>query len=254
MIAGGTRKMDKLSILGLLLGLTAVLLGQHLEGGHLGMLVNGPALLIVVGGSLGATMLQSPLPVFARALQMGRWVLRPPTDARHAIMRDLVLWCRIARREGLLGLDQLAGTVRDPYARKALQLLIDGNAPDLIREILHTDSVAREQRDLLAAKVYDGVGGYMPTLGILGAVIGLIQVMNNLSDPALLGQGIGVAFVATVYGVGLANLVFLPIGSKLRALVRDETSREEMIAIGVTAIADGESPQAIEARLQGLLR
>lgn len=246
--------MDKLSILGLLVGLSAIVVGQRLEGGHLAMLLNGPALLIVVGGALGATMLQSPLPVFARALRMGRWVLTPPAGSPQVVLRDLVIWCRIARREGVLGLEKPSQAVRDPYARKALQLLIDGNDPALIREILQTDSIAREQRDLLAAKVYEGIGGYMPTLGILGAVIGLIQVMNNLSDPSLLGQGIGVAFVATVYGVGLANLVFLPIGNKLRALVREETRREEMLTIGIVAIADGESPKAIESRLQGLLR
>jgi len=246
--------MDLLSILGLLVGIAAVVLGQYLEGGHLAMLVNGPALLIVVGGSLGATMLQSPLPVFVRALRMGNWVLRPPSIALDAAMKDLIHWCRVARRDGLLGLEALVETVQNPYARKALQLLIDGNEPDLIRETLQVDSAAREQRDLLAARVYDGLGGYAPTLGILGAVIGLIQVMNNLSDPSMLGQGIGVAFVATVYGVGLANLVFLPIGTKLRALVRAETRLEEMITIGITAIADGENPRVVESRLQGLIR
>ena len=160
----------------------------------------------------------------------------------------------MARRDGLLGLEALVENVRNPYARKALQMLIDGNDPAVIRETLQVDSAVREQRDLLAARVYDGMGGYAPTLGILGAVIGLIQVMHNLSDPSMLGQGIGVAFVATVYGVGLANLVFLPIGTKLRALVREETRVEEMITIGVTAIADGENPRVVESRLQGLIR
>jgi chemotaxis protein MotA len=246
--------MDLLSILGLLIGVAAVVLGQYLEGGHLAMLVNGPALLIVVGGSLGATMLQSPMPVFARALRMGNWVLRPPSVPLDAAMRDLIHWCRVARRDGLLGLEALVESVQSPYARKALQLLIDGNEPAVIRETLQVDSAVREQRDLLAARVYDGLGGYAPTLGILGAVIGLIQVMHNLSDPSMLGQGIGVAFVATVYGVGLANLVFLPIGTKLRALVRAETRLEEMITIGITAIADGENPRVVESRLQGLIR
>jgi chemotaxis protein MotA len=199
-------------------------------------------------------MLQSPLAVFSRAVRMGSWVLRPPLSVRESLLQELILWSRIARREGPLGLQGFNGAVRDPYARKALQMLVDGMQSTAIREILQTDTVVREQRDLLAAKVYDGIGGYMPTLGILGAVLGLIQVMNNLGDPSRLGEGIGVAFVATVYGVGFANLVFLPIGSKLRALVREESRREEMIATGIAAIAEGEPPQIIEARLRGLLR
>lgn len=246
--------MDLLSIFGLLLALSAVVLGQYLEGGHLAMLINGPALLIVIGGTLGATMLQSPMPVFARALRMTIWVLRPPTVPLDAAMKELINWCRVARRDGLLGLEGIVESVRNPYARKALQLLIDGNEPSVIRDTLQIDSAVREQRDLSAAKVFDGMGGYAPTLGILGAVMGLIHVMNNLSDPSMLGQGIGVAFVATVYGVGFANLVFLPIGAKLRALVRAETRLEEMVTIGVTAIADGENPRVVESRLQGLLR
>ncbi len=246
--------MDLLSIFGLLLGLSAVVLGQYLEGGHLAMLVNGPALLIVVGGTLGATMVQSPLPVFTRALRMSSWVFRPPVLPLDAAMKELIHWCRVARRDGLLGLEGIVESVRNPYARKSLQLLIDGNEPMVIRETLQVDSAVREQRDLLAAKVFDSMGGYAPTLGILGAVIGLIHVMNNLSDPSLLGQGIGVAFVATVYGVGLANLVFLPVGTKLRTLVRQETRLEEIIAIGITAIADGENPRVVESRLQGLLK
>jgi len=246
--------MDPLSIVGLVLGIAAVVIGQYLEGGHLSMLVNGPALLIVVGGTLGATMLQSPGHVFARAMRMATWVVRPPPVPLDVAMKELLHWCRVARRDGLLGLEALVESVRNPYARKALQLLIDGNEPTVIRETLQIDTAVREQRDLLAAKVFDGMGGYAPTLGILGAVIGLIHVMNNLSDPSMLGQGIGVAFVATVYGVGLANLVFLPIGAKLRALVREETRLEEMIAIGITAIADGENPRVVESRLQGLLK
>ncbi len=246
--------MDPLSIVGLLLGIAAVVAGQYLEGGHLAMLINGPALLIVVGGTLGATMLQSPAPVFLRAMRMSSWIFRPPPVPLELAMKELLHWCRVARRDGLLGLEALVEAVRNPYARKALQLLIDGNEPGVIRETLQIDTAVREQRDLLAAKVFDGMGGYAPTLGILGAVIGLIHVMNNLSDPSMLGQGIGVAFVATVYGVGLANLVFLPVGTKLRALVREETRLEEMIAIGITAIADGENPRDVESRLQGLLK
>ena len=165
----------------------------------------------------------------------------------------MVKWAQLARREGLLGLERVIGTVRDEYARKGLQLVVDGNDPDIIRETLELDAMARERRDMHAARVLDGMGGYAPTLGILGAVIGLIQVMNNLADPARLGQGIGVAFVATVYGVGLANLVFIPVGNKLKALVREESRLQEMTVVGILSIAAGDNPRVVETRLQGLV-
>jgi chemotaxis protein MotA len=247
------RKLDLLSLGGITLALAAVLLGQHLEGGHVGTLVNGPAILIVIGGTVGATMLQSPLPIFMRALAMLGWILRPPLLRPEAQMYEIVRWAQIVRREGLLGLDAVVHSVRDAYTRKGLQLVIDGNDPDTVRETLELDLLARERRDLNAARVIDGMGGYAPTLGILGAVMGLIQVMNNLSDPTLLGQGIAIAFVATVYGVGLANLVFLPIAAKLKALVREETRLQELIALGIVAIAAGDNPRAVETRLKGLI-
>lgn len=162
-------------------------------------------------------------------------------------------WSRLARREGLLGLENIVESVGNDFARKGLQLLIDGNEPDVIRETLELDALARERRDLSAAKVLDGMGGYAPTLGILGAVMGLIQVMNNLADPAMLGEGIAVAFVATVYGVGLANLILLPAANKLKSLVREETHLQELVAVGIVAIAEGENPRVVESRLQGLI-
>tara|TARA_R110002095_G_scaffold644_1_gene3071 strand:- start:2140 stop:2880 length:741 start_codon:yes stop_codon:yes gene_type:complete len=245
--------MDFLSIFGILLAVAAILFGQHLEGGHVGMLVNGPAILIVVGGTIGATMLQSPLPVFVRALTMLKWIFVPPPRELERTQKELVQWSRIARKDGLLGLENIVQKVPNHYARKGLQLLIDGNEPEIIRETLELDSAAREMRDLQAAKVYDGMGGYAPTLGILGAVIGLIHVMNNLSEPSLLGEGIAVAFVATIYGVGLANLMFIPAGNKLKALIGEESREQEMIVVGMIAIAEGENPRIVESRLQGLI-
>ncbi len=245
--------MDYLSIAGICIAIAAIVVGQYLEGGHLAMLLNGPALLIVGGGTIGATMVQSPLPIFSRAMQMISWIFRPPVRDTATVMQELLQWCRTARRDGLLGLENIVTGVRYDFARKALQLLIDGNDPVVIRETLQIDSAARESRDMLAAKVFDGMGGYAPTLGILGAVIGLIHVMNNLTDPALLGQGIGIAFVATVYGVGLANVLFIPAANKLKTLIREETRLQEMITIGIVAIADGENPRIVESRLQGLL-
>ena len=245
--------MDLLSVVGILIALSAIVVGQYLEGGHVSMLLNGPAILIVVGGTVGATMVQSPLPVFVRSMRMLKWIVVPPQRRMDKTMNDLVRWSKVARREGLLGLENLVEAVPSAYARKGLQLLIDGNEPETIRETLELDSLARESRDLQAAQVLDGMGGYAPTLGILGAVIGLIHVMNNLSDPARLGQGIAVAFVATIYGVGLANLMFIPAGNKLKALIREETREQEMIMVGVVAIAEGENPRVVQARVQGLV-
>ncbi len=247
------KKFDLLSLSGVTVAIIAVLLGQHLEGGSVTTLLNGPAILIVVGGSIGATMLQSPLPVFVRAMSMLVWVIRPPQIAAEAQMKEIIRWAQLARREGLLGLENVVESVRDVYARKGLQLVIDGNDPETIRETLELDAMTRERHDLNAAKVIDGMGGYAPTLGILGAVMGLIQVMNNLADPAMLGQGIAVAFVATVYGVGLANLVFIPTANKLKALVREESRLKELVTVGVMAIAAGDNPRVVEARLQGLI-
>lgn len=247
------KKFDLLSLCGVTVAMVAVLLGQHLEGGSVTTLLNGPAILIVVGGSIGATMLQSPLPVFVRAMSMLVWVVRPPQVQAETQLKEIVRWAQLARREGLLGLEDVVESVRDAYARKGLQLVIDGNDPETIRETLELDAMARERHDLNAAKVIDSMGGYAPTLGILGAVMGLIEVMNNLADPAMLGQGIAVAFVATVYGVGLANLVFLPAANKLKALVREQSRVKELVTVGIMAIAAGDNPRSVEARLQGLI-
>lgn len=250
---GKSQSADILSILGVLMAGSAVILAQYFEGGHLGMLVNFPAMLIVVGGSLGATMLQSPLPVFLRALTLSKWVISPPFFDTQKTGKDLVEWGRIARKDGLLGLEKLVNRVRNDFARKGLKMMIDGCEPEVIQQTLELDAIARERRDMQAVKVFDGMGGYAPTLGILGAVLGLIHVMSNLSEPALLGEGIAVAFVATIYGVGFANLVFIPVANKLRAVITQEMEFNELIAVGLVAIANGENPRVIQARIDGLL-
>lgn len=244
---------DFLSIGGVVIAISAIALAQYFEGGHLGMLVNFPAMLIVVGGSLGATMLQSPLPVFSRAAVMAKYVLGPPAFNRQKMAKDLVAWGRVARKDGLLGLEKIVGSVRNELARKGLKMMIDGCEPEVIQQTLELDATSQQRRDMQAVKVFDGMGGYAPTLGILGAVLGLIHVMNNLSDPALLGEGIAVAFVATIYGVGFANLIFIPIANKLRAVVNQQFEFNEMVAVGLVAIANGENPRVIEARIDGLL-
>lgn len=246
--------MDPLSVLGLLVACGAILAGQHLEGGSLAALVNGPALLIVGGGTLGAAMVQSPLPVFLRAIRMLVWIVRPPSPPLEAMVDQLVEWGRVARKDGLLGLELAVEETSDRFARKGLQLVVDGHEPQAIRDTLELDIGAREHAELAAARVLDGMGGYAPTIGILGAVMGLIHVMGNLSDPAELGGGIAVAFVATIYGVGFANLFLIPAANKLKSIVHMQSRYQEMITEGLVAIAEGENPRLIETRLRGLIR
>ncbi|WP_085677793.1 MULTISPECIES: flagellar motor protein [unclassified Pseudomonas] len=245
--------MDVLSLIGLILAFVAIVGGNFLEGGHVGALLNGPAGLIVLGGTLAAALLQSPLSSFKRALQILRWIFFPPrVDLAGGIDR-VVNWSLVARKEGLLGLEGVADAEPDPYARKGLQLLVDGAEPESIRGILEVDFLTQESRDIQAAKVFESMGGYAPTIGIIGAVMGLIHVMGNLADPSQLGNGIAVAFVATIYGVASANLILLPIANKLKAIVMRQSRYREMLLEGLLSIAEGENPRSIELKLQGFM-
>src|SRR5690606_31341750 len=210
--------MDVLSLIGIILAFIAILGGNYLEGGHVGSLINGPAALIVLGGTLAAAFLQTPLAVFKRSLSVLGWIFFPPRIDLAGGIDRVVGWSMTARKEGLLGLEPVAEAEPDPYARKGLQLLVDGVEPEAIRSILEVDLLTQENRDLQAAKVFESMGGYAPTIGIIGAVMGLIHVMGNLADPSMLGSGIAVAFVATIYGVGFANLFLIPAGNKLKSI------------------------------------
>lgn len=243
--------MDALSLIGIVLALVAIVGGNYIEGGHIGALLNGPAALIVVGGTLGASFLQTPMSVLKRALVVARWIIFPPSVDLFGGVDRVVGWSMTARKEGLLGLEPIADAEPDPYARKGLQLLVDGAEPEAIRGILEVDMLTQEDRDIQAAKVFESAGGYAPTIGIIGAVMGLIHVMGNLADPAQLGSGIAVAFVATIYGVSFANLLLLPISNKLRSVAMRQSRYRELILEGILSIAEGENPRSIELKLQG---
>lgn len=245
--------LDIISLIGLVLGLSAILLGQFLEGGHITSLLQFTAFLIVIGGTLGAVMLQSSLRVFLDGLAMLRWVFMPPRVASQETLAMLLDWGHKARRGGLLALEPFIEQQTDLFQRRGLQMLVDGAEPEVLRETLEVDVSAYERHHLDAARVWMAAGGYAPTIGILGAVLGLIHVMENLSDPSKLGSGIAVAFVATIYGVGSANLVFLPIAGKLRYWVGRQVADKELYIQGIVAIANGENPRLIEAKLQGYL-
>ncbi len=245
--------MDKISVLGLVLGIVAIVGGQVLEGGHVGSLSQPTALLIVLGGTMGAVMLQSPYATFIRGVKMVRWVWYPPVVDHQQLIKQVASWSQVSRREGLLALENVMNQLKDDFARKGLQLLVDGAEPERLREVLEVEINTYEQELRLSASIWEAAGGYSPTIGILGAVLGLIHVMENLSEPSKLGAGIAVAFVATIYGVGLANLVFLPMANKLKAHIARLVVRREMIVDGLVGIANGDNPRIIESRLQGYI-
>jgi chemotaxis protein MotA len=245
--------MDVISIIGLVVGLGAILGGQFLEGGHLSSLVQPTAFVIVMGGTFGAVMLQSPFATFMQGMGMVKWVFTPPALGQRELIDRMAEWSHAARKEGLLALEGYLVELRDPFLRKGLQLLVDGAEPERVREVLEVEIGVQEEQLKLSAKIWESAGGYAPTIGILGAVMGLIHVMENLSDPSKLGAGIAVAFVATIYGVGSANLIFLPIAKKLLAHVSRLTLTREMYVDGLIGIASGDNPRIIESRLQGYL-
>ena len=245
--------MDKLSLFGMLLGLSAIIGGQVIEGGHISSLVQPAAFVIVVGGTFGAVLLQSSMATFVAGMKMTKWVMMPPETTHTLLIARVVKWSNIARKEGLLSLEGQVNALADPFERRGLQMLVDGIEPDRLRDLLEIETDAYEAQLKISAKVWESAGGYSPTIGILGAVMGLIQVMENLSDPTKLGSGIAVAFVATIYGVGLANLVFLPIAKKLLANINHLVVLRAMFIDGVIGIANGDNPRVIESRMEGYI-
>jgi chemotaxis protein MotA len=245
--------MDLTTLVGILLAAAGLIGGQLLEGGKLGSLVQHTAFIIVVLGTLGAVMVQTPLPVFLKALRMLRLAFVPPRLDGLQTIEQIVNWANAVRKDGILALDAQVAHVADPLARSGLQMLADGFDGTSIHEALEVEISSREHAEKEAAKVWESAGGYAPTIGIIGAVLGLIHVMENLADPSKLGGGIAVAFVATVYGVALANLVFLPIAGKIKSAIGIHILRSEIIQDGLVGIANGENPRLIAARLRGYL-
>jgi chemotaxis protein MotA len=245
--------LDILSIIGLVLALNAILVGAVLKGAGVMALVSAAAFMIVVVGTIAAICIQTPLAVMRRALKICPWVIRPPARDGQQLIRKIVEWSNTARKQGLLGLEPTIAREQDEFVKKALQLVVDGSEPESISNVMYVELNMREHADTNAAKVFEGMGVYSPTLGIIGAVLGLMAVLQNLADPSKLGHGIAAAFTATVYGIGLANLLFLPVASKLKAIIQRQTQFREMVIDGMLCIAQGENPRAIEAKLQGYL-
>ncbi|MEI7035961.1 flagellar motor protein [Fulvimonas yonginensis] len=245
--------MDLVSLLGTILAFLVIIVGTILKGSTLEALLNPAAFVIVFCGTAAALLVQTPGPVLKRALAMLPMVYRPPVHRPSELIERIVGWSEISRRQGLLGLEPQIDGESDGFVRKGLQLLVDGSEPDALRGVLEVELEAREHNELVAAKVFENAGVYSPTMGIIGAVMGLMAVMQNLADPSKLGHGIAAAFVATIYGVALANLLMLPMSARLKSLVRRQTQMREIFIEGLVSIAQGDNPRQIEAKLQGYL-
>lgn len=246
--------MDILTILGLLLGFGAIIGGMILEGGKLHSITQLTAAIIVLGGTIGAVMVNYPLSDFMSALKNAKLVLFNHKIDSVKTIKLLSELSATARKDGLLALESSIKKIDDPFLKKGLQLVVDGAEPKLTREILEIEIQYGEEYKSTSAKVFESAGGYAPTIGIIGAVLGLIHVMENLADPSKLGAGIAVAFVATVYGVTTANLMWLPMAGKIKSKVREEIIYKEMIIEGLIALSEGENPRRVEEKLEGFLR
>jgi chemotaxis protein MotA len=245
--------MDKATPIGLVLAFVAIIGGTILKGSGVTALLSGAAFLIVFIGTLAAICIHTPTHVLGHAARILRWIMKPPDTDAEKLITDVLEWSQLARKQGLLALEPAVEAQTDAFARKGLQLLVDGTEPDMLRSTLEVEMDTREHRDTAGAKVYEGMGIYSPTMGIIGAVMGLMAVMQNLADPSKLGAGIAAAFVATIYGIGIANLFFLPVAAKLKSAIADQSRQREVLVEGLVGIARGDNPRNIEARLRGFL-
>ena len=244
--------MDITTIAGIVAGFGFILLGQVLEGGHVGSIMQGTAAVIVFGGTLGCVLVSFPRKDFVRGVKMFKMVLVDKKMDLPAVTRQIVELASIARRDGVLALEGKLAEVEDPFLRRALSYVVDGVDATVTRSSLEAAIEAEHTENMMGAKVWEAAGGYAPTIGIIGAVLGLIHVMENLSDPSKLGGGIAVAFVATVYGVASANILFLPAANKLKRKLALAMERKVVITEGVLAIQEGLNPRVLEEKLRAL--
>lgn len=245
--------MQLLSPIGIALAFITVIAGSLLKGIGLQALWSTAAFVVVIVGTASAILIQTTESTLRRAVHMVLWVAKPPAQDAKLLITQVVSWSTLARRQGLLGLESQISSVPDTFAKKGLQLLVDGTEPNVIRDILEVELSTRQHSDTDAAKVFESAGVYAPTMGIIGAVLGLMAVLQNLSEPNKLGPGIAGAFVSTIYGIGCAYLLMLPIATKLKGIIRTQARLGEMLIEGLIAIAEGENPRNIEVKLQGFL-
>jgi len=245
--------VDKATLVGLVLAIGGILLGLMLEGGNLGQVLQPTAAMIVFGGTLGAVLIQYPLAVALSAFRRVAQVFVEPSQNAQETVVLLVRYANLARREGIISLDKELASIHDPFLRRGLMLAVDGTDPDELRKIMELELANKEEQEEKIPQLFESAGGFSPTIGIIGAVLGLIQVMQHLDKIDEVGKGIAVAFVATLYGVGAANLILLPAAGKLKIRIRDEQILREMTIEGVVSILEGMNPHMLEAKLRGFL-
>lgn len=245
--------MDKATLGGLLLGLGGILLGLMLEGGNLGQVLQPTAAMIVFGGTLGAVLIHYPLAVVINAFRRLAHVFLEPDQNARSTIDALVKYANQARREGIISLDRELANIREPFLRRSLMLAVDGTEPQELRKIMELELDNQAEQEEKISQVFESAGGFSPTIGIIGAVLGLIQVMQHLDKIDEVGRGIAVAFVATIYGVGAANLLLLPAAGKLKIRIREEQVIREMTLEGVVSILEGMNPRMLETKLLGFL-
>ena len=241
--------VDKSTLGGLTLALSGVGIGLLLDGGKLMQVLQPTAALIVFGGTLGAVMEQFPLRIVLQAIGQLKYVFLNVEPESDSLVQNILRYAYKARKEGLLSLDAELGKIQDPFLKESLMLAIDGvNATDL-RKMMELQLDYQGEKDERIPKVFDAAGGFAPTIGIIGAVLGLIQVMQHLQDINEVGKGIAVAFVATIYGVASANLLFLPWAGKMKIRIRERQIIQEMTLEAVLSIVEGVNPRALELQL-----
>jgi chemotaxis protein MotA len=245
--------VDKSSVTGIVLALGGILAGLLLEGGNLGQILQPTAAMIVFGGTLGAVMLQFPLTVVLHAVRRLRSVFVSSQKSPEATVGRLVKFAQKARREGIVSLDTDLNEIDDPFLKKSLMLAVDGTEPDELRKIMELELINQAEYEEQVPQVFESAGGFAPTIGIIGAVLGLIQVMQHLDKIDEVGRGIAVAFVATIYGVGSANLLYLPVSGKMKIRIREEQIVREMTLEGVVSILEGMNPHMLETKLLSFL-
>lgn len=245
--------MDKATLSGVLLALGGIFAGLLLEGGNLGQILQPTAAMIVFGGTLGAILIQFPLPIVVQALRRLGHIFSEPKQNPRKVIAELVQYANQARREGIVSLDKELDKVGEPFLRKSLMLAVDGTEPQELRKMMELELDNHAEYEEKIPQVFESAGGFSPTIGIIGAVLGLIQVMQHLDRIDEVGRGIAVAFVATIYGVGAANLFFLPAAGKLKIRIRDEQVIREMTLEGVVSILEGMNPRMLETKLVGFL-
>lgn len=245
--------MDLATILGIVIALGGILIGQAIEGGSLLQIIQPTAGLIVFGGTLGATMIGFPMSVIKQAAADFLLVIKEDSIQPNAVIDQVIKFTNKARREGIISLEKDASTIEDEFFRKAIMMAVDGSEPKELRQTMEVELQYMEERGEQSAKVYEAAGGYAPTIGIIGAVLGLIVVMQHLDNIEEVGKGIAVAFVATIYGVASANIIFLPAAAKLKAKHRKRMIIKEMMLEGTLGILEGQNPRLIEGKLTSFL-